>query len=494
METMAFSAVQSEATLVILENDKVRSCSLQDKNSWTVGRPTGENTPDIPLYSEIAGRKHAEIMGLGSEWFYIDKGSINGTYHNGKKIHKGINGSITPVSLNNGDVLRIDSENLSCPDSRGVWMLFTTDRVEGEWCNYQLKNRNEIIIGRNSKLCDIVIDLPYISEQHCKITCVRGKYYLTDCDSMAGTWLSNRRITTSTMIKEKDKISLCDRHLIFTGNSVIYNKFKRTDVKAGNGKIMLKADIITKIVNDSKGRGKKELIKDIHLEVKQGTLVALLGGSGAGKSTVMNCLNGMDTQGVQGTILFYGEDLQKHFNRLKLRIGSVPQENVLHNMLTVEQELMDAAESRLPRGVSREERVRKVDLIINQLGLEKQRKTQIVKCSGGEQSRVNIGIDLVADKALFCLDEPDKGLDPQSKRELFTILKNLAHEEGKSILVIIHDVTEIDMFDQLIMMAKVDNVGRLAFSGTPNEARKYFGTEIISAYELLRENPKKYVR
>lgn len=202
----------------------------------------------------------------------------------------------------------------------------------------------------------------------------------------------------------------------------------------------------------------------------------------------------MDTAGVKGTILFNGEDLQKNFSRLKLRIGSVPQENVLHKMLTVEQELMYAAESRLPRGISKEERNKRVDLIINQLGLEKQRKTQISKCSGGEQSRVNIGIDLVADKALFCLDEPDKGLDPQSKHELFTILRDLAHDEGKSILVIIHDVSEIDMFDQIIMMSKVDNVGRLAFSGSPDEARDYFGTEIKTAYELLKENPDKYVR
>ncbi|MGN0370939.1 MAG: FHA domain-containing protein [Butyrivibrio sp.] len=493
METMIFLSVQNDAALVILENGIVKCRILNDGNKWTIGRASMNNNPNIQLNTEIVGRKHAEIIRIGNDWFYVDKGSINGTYHNGKKIEKGINGSFSPVSLNNGDILRIDSKDLNHPDSRGIWMMFTTDRIEEKWVNYSL-DKKDTVIGRCSKDCDIVIDLPYISEQHCKITYVKGKYYIYDCNSLAGTWVNNNRINSPLILNEKDKISLCDRHFIFTGNSIIYNPVKKFDTSSANKSVMLKADIISKKVNNSNGKGKKELIKNIHLEICQGSLVALLGGSGAGKTTIMNCLNGMDTEGVQGTILFNGEDLQKNFNRLKLRIGSVPQENVLHKMLTVERELMDAAESRLPRGVTKKECKKRVDLIIKQLGLEKQRNTQIAKCSGGEQSRVNIGIDLVADKALFCLDEPDKGLDPQSKRELFTVLRDLAHDEGKSILVIIHDVSEIDMFDQLIMMAKVDNVGRLAFSGSPAEAKKYFGAEIKEAYELLKDNPEKYVR
>lgn len=260
MQTIAFSSVQSDATLVILEDGKVRSYSLKNKNNWTIGRPTDENNPDIPLYSKIAGRKHAELKGLGADWFYIDKGSINGTYYNGSKIKTGINGSITPVPLNNGDVLRIDSDNLNYPDSRGVWMLFTTDNVMGEWCNYSLNNR-EVIIGRNQKKCDIAIDLPYISEQHCKITYLKNKYYLSDCDSMAGTWLNNKKIKSATVLKEKDKISLCDKHFIFTGNSLVYTKFRKSDIKNCNDKVMLKADIITKVVNNSNGRGKKRVNK-----------------------------------------------------------------------------------------------------------------------------------------------------------------------------------------------------------------------------------------
>ena len=73
-------------------------------------------------------------------------------------------------------------------------------------------------------------------------------------------------------------------------------------------------------------------------------------------------------------------------------------------------------------------------------------------------------------------------------------VRYLAHEENKSILVIIHDVSDIDLFDQIIMMTKIDNVGRLAFSGTPAEAREYFGADIKEAYGLLATHPEKYVK
>lgn len=72
-------------------------------------------------------------------------------------------------------------------------------------------------------------------------------------------------------------------------------------------------------------------------------------------------------------------------------------------------------------------------------------------------------MELVADKQFLCLDEPEANLDPGNKRNLFETLRNLAHSEGKLILSIIHDVSDIDLFDKIIIMNKVDNVGRLAF-------------------------------
>lgn len=73
--------------------------------------------------------------------------------------------------------------------------------------------------------------------------------------------------------------------------------------------------------------------------------------------------------------------------------------------------------------------------------------------------------------------------------------KELAHKKKKSILVIIHDVTEIDLFDQVILMTKYNNVGCLAFSGSPKDARAYFGVENFrDVYGVVAQNPSKYVK
>lgn len=266
----------------------------------------------------------------------------------------------------------------------------------------------------------------------------------------------------------------------------------RTDRSAK--KPVLVADIKTKLVKNNSGAGMKELIRDIHMEIQEGTLVALLGTAGAGKSTVMNCLNGMDLQGVQGRVLYRGVDLMRNFEEMKYLIGSVPQKKIFHAAFTPEEEFAQAAMLRLPADTSEAEIRRRVDRTLEMLSMTGVRKNRNSKLSGGEQTRVNVGIELVADRDLLCLDEPDQGLSPNYKHELFEIMRNLAHTYGKTVLSIIHDVSEIDMFDQVVMLAKVDGVGRLAFAGTPAEAREYFGVDIRDAYALLERDPKRFVK
>lgn len=492
MQTTPYLAIESGATLVILEMEQIRSCALDVRTQWKLGRSCPGNSPDIPLQSPIAGRKHGELICIDGQWFYVDGGSINGTFHNGKKVDIGLNNKKRPVLLNNGDILRIDYSDLSTPDSRGVWMLFTTDTINGAWQVYSLKNRTNTIIGRDPEECDIVQEQGYISAKHAKITYLNGNYYLSDCGSKAGVWLNKKRINESVILREKDKFSLCDCHFIFTGNSLLYNKQNRHSVQSG--KIVLKADIKSKVVANNKGFGKKELLRNVKLDIKEGSLVALLGGSGAGKTTLIDCLNGMDLKGVTGTVLFYGEDMYQNFERLKYMIGSISQDNVFHPTLTVEENLKEAATIRLFKGTTKRQIEERVKQIIDTLGLQKVAKSKVQKLSGGEKKRVHIGIELVADRKLLCIDEPDAGQDPATKHQIFSILRKEAHENGKSIIVIIHDVSEIDLFDQVIMLAKVDNVGRLAFAGTPDEARKYFGMDIKEAYDALSKSPEKYVK
>lgn len=496
MKTTLFQSISGNPSLVVLEKGRIHRYNLDDRVRWTIGRITADHVPDIPLTSPIASRNHGEFALVDGEWFYFDRGHTNGTLYNGTKIKSGLNGRIHPVLLKNGDVLRIDKSGIGKADPRGVWMLFSTEHIPGEWAYYSLGRQNTTVIGRDPNQCDLVQLLAYISAQHTKITRIDGKYYVSDCGSTAGTCLNGLEIHEPVCLKEKDRISICDCHFIFTGTGLIYN-----DRPVGKGKIptqkvvILKAEIHSKKVRNQNGYGEKELISDVNLEIRAGELVALLGGSGAGKSTLMNCLNGTEQAGVQGSVLLYGEDLYQNYERLKYLVGNVPQKNILHESLTVEEELKNAAVLRLPGDTSREDIKKQVDKTLQALNLEPKRKTQIKKLSGGEQKRVNIGIELVADRQLICLDEPDAGLDPLAKKELFMTLRELAHQREKSVLVIIHDVSEIDLFDQIIMMAKVNDVGRLAFAGTPKSGKEYFQVDnLTQAYDVIQKAPERYIR
>lgn len=520
MKGLSTTMMLARVQLIILEDGKIQSYSLNEKNKWTVGRFNREYRPNITMHSEIVSRRHAVFFKEGVEWYYQDKGSVNGTWYNGRKLQAALDGKYRPVRLKNGDVLRIDSSNLDRPDDNGVWMLFSTEVTNENWDIVPLQ-KETMLFGRNPNECDFCIPLPYISGKHMSIALRGGSFYLKDCGSMAGTWLNGHKLDGEKVLHEKDLIALCDCIMVFSDGKLFCNipqrkhqgkaershaenaledgpirngSRKKGDQEAGSAPIIIKADIRSKIVPDSSGHGTKELIRNVQVEVQEGSLVALLGGSGAGKTTVMNCMNGMDTRGVKGTVEFMGVDLLHNFERMKHLIGSVPQREVFHESLTVEEELREAAILRLPRDTKKSEIKANVDRTIGQLSLEGIRKNRIGTCSGGEKKRVNIAIELVADRKLLCLDEPDAALDPGMKRELFQILRNLSHNEGKSILVIIHDVSEIDLFDQIIMMAKMDDIGRLAFAGTPEEARAYFGKDIKDAYELLKKEPQNFVQ
>ena len=368
------------------------------------------------------------------------------------------------------------------------------------WDDFRL-NDDVTVIGRSSS-CDLVTPQIGASSEHARITRYNGRYVLSDCDSQAGTYVNGLKLSGAVYLNEKDRISIGSNNYVYTGDRLVYAKAddpaKRTEalrsMSPSDRPVVLRADIQSKKVKNNTGAGLKELIRDIHIDVKEGSLVAMLGTAGAGKSTVMNCMNGMELQGVSGSVMYRDVNLVQNFEQMKHLIGTVPQKKIFHPSFTPEEEFRQAAMLRLPDDTTDREIKERVDRTLEMLSITGVRKNRNSKLSGGEQTRVNVGIELVADRDLLCLDEPDQGLDPKTKHEVFTILQNLAHNHCKTVISIIHDVSEIDMFDQVIMLTKVDGVGRLAFSGSPADARDYFGVEIRDVYGLLEREPARFVR
>lgn len=228
---------------------------------------------------------------------------------------------------------------------------------------------------------------------------------------------------------------------------------------------------------------KRYLLKDIALDIPNGSLVLLLGGSGAGKTTFVNALIGYEK--ADATVVLNGVDVYKQYNQMKYRIGFVPQQNLIRGNDTVLHTVGDAAEMRLPSKVTRKERGEKVGEVLDFLGLSSGADGLVSKKSGGQLRRISIAMELVTNPELFVLDEPDSGLDGVISREIFAKLRSIA-DEGKIVIAITHTPDRvIELFDKVIVLAKDSGrVGRLAFYGSPQEAREFFGKNTMEEVVL----------
>ena len=221
---------------------------------------------------------------------------------------------------------------------------------------------------------------------------------------------------------------------------------------------------------------KKYLLRDIHMYIQPGHMVLLLGGSGAGKTTYLNAVNGYEK--AKAEIMLNGRNMYKEYKDMQYDIGFVPQQDLMRGSDSVYRTLMDAASLRLPVSFSKADREARVNEVMEIFGLTPVKNNLVVKLSGGQRKRLSIAMEFISNPTLFILDEPDSGLDGVMARELFQQLRQIA-DQGKIIIVITHTPDRvIDLFDDVIVLAKDANrTGRLAWFGPIEEARTFFGKE-----------------
>lgn len=223
---------------------------------------------------------------------------------------------------------------------------------------------------------------------------------------------------------------------------------------------------------------KKELLKDIVLTIKPGTMVLLLGGSGAGKTTFVNAVTGYEK--ADATVTLGKKNVYRDFSSVMYDIGFVPQVDLIRYNDTVRNTIEDGAKLKLPKEITREEREEKINNALEIFGLKSVQGSLVSKLSGGQKKRTSIALEFVSDPSLFILDEPDSGLDGVLARDLMERLHAISRK-GKIVIVITHSPDRvIDLFDEVIILAKDENkVGRLVFSGKVDDARSFFGRDTM---------------
>ncbi len=218
---------------------------------------------------------------------------------------------------------------------------------------------------------------------------------------------------------------------------------------------------------------KKVLLRDIHMSIPQGHMVLLLGGSGAGKTTYLNAVNGYEK--AKAEVMLNGNNIYTEYKKMQYEVGFVPQSEMMRGKDTVLYTLLDAAKLRLPRDVTAKQRRERVDEVMDIFGLKPVQNNLVEKLSGGQKKRLSISMEFISNPSLFILDEPDSGLDGVMARELIVQLRKIA-DTGKIVIVITHTPDRvIDLFDDVIVLAKDSaRTGRLAYYGSIEDARSFF--------------------
>ena len=219
--------------------------------------------------------------------------------------------------------------------------------------------------------------------------------------------------------------------------------------------------------------GKVTLIDEVSFCSYRHELTAIMGLSGSGKSTLLNSLRG-EPSPESGELQINGIPIRNP-DRITHLIGFVPQDDLLHETFTVEENLIFSARLRFPRK-SRAEIKTLVDGVLEKIGLSARRNALVGNAlrkgiSGGERKRLNIGLELLSENPILFLDEPTSGLSSEDSESIIRLLRARC-DEGALILVVIHQPSPevLVMFDKLLLL---DQGGRQVYFGDPPGAFRY---------------------
>ncbi|NBQ42050.1 MAG: ATP-binding cassette domain-containing protein, partial [Mycobacteriaceae bacterium] len=307
---------------------------------------------------------------------------------------------------------------------------------------------------------DIVIPDVLASRHHATLIPTPGGTEIRDNRSINGTFVNGTRVDAA-LLSEGDVITIGNVDLVFTGG-VLTRRPEAAIVATGG----LDVRAVTWTIENN-----KTLLENISFAARPGTLTAVIGPSGAGKSTLARLIAGY-THPSTGTVSFEGHNIHAEYASLRSRIGMVPQDDVVHGQLTVNQALMYAAELRLPPDTTREDRQQVVAQVLAELEMTQHADTRVDRLSGGQRKRASVALELLTGPSLLILDEPTSGLDPALDRQVMTMLRQLA-DAGRVVLVVTHSLTYLDVCDQVLLLAPG---GKTAFCGPPAQIGSAMGT------------------
>lgn len=409
---------------------------LTDAAEMMVGRWSSK----IPLNGSTVSRRHASFFKASAGWTVIDLESTNGVWVNSVRI-------TNPVYLKHMDIITIGRSIFWFGENS----LAVGRRQEAEAVSQKkIQRESQKNISEGFCLKEGVHEIPSEFRPREESQSVQEVFQPKMRQVGQGTW----KPAEMKEKRERERVS-------------------------GAGEWQDHLTIAIEERNVWTRLKKKTLLKDIYLDIEQGDMVLVLGGSGAGKTTFMNAVMGYEK--AKGQITYRDMDIYDEYEQMKYEIGFVPQQDLLRGSDTVFDTLYNSALMRMPSSATEEDCCERAEEVLELLGLEQETGTLVRKLSGGQRKRLSIAAEFVGNPKLFFLDEPDSGLDGVMARSLMENLRQIA-DEGKIVMVITHGPDRArDLFDKVIVLVKSarDNCGHLAFYGNIQQALEYFDTDSL---------------
>jgi len=432
------------ARLIVRDGDAAPVAVSLERRPLMLGR-TADN--DIIVNAQFVAAHHARIEPVGVDYRIVDLGGACGIMFGGQRVGT--------HNLRDGDVIRIGDPltgsfvTLLYQRQAAATMAPAAAPVTSIPLDQQVTT-----IGREGSA--LTLASPLVSRAHAEVGKLPGGgHILRDLGSTNGTFVGGQRVTVPRLLQPGQLIQIGPFKLAYDGNSLL--PFDQ------RGAMTLEAHDLVRTV----GAG-RVILNKVSLIIQPREFVAIVGGSGSGKSTLLGALSGF-ARATSGEVLVNGDDYYGNFDAYRGVLGYVPQHDILHGRLRVDEALRYTAELRLPADTENAEIEARVARVLDDVDMTVHRHQFIQDLSGGQRKRVSIAAELLADPSLFFLDEPTSGLDPGLEKKMMYTLRRLA-DAGRTVVLVTHATANIQQCDHVLFLAE----GRMVYFGPPRLALRMF--------------------
>ncbi len=231
-----------------------------------------------------------------------------------------------------------------------------------------------------------------------------------------------------------------------------------------------------------KSFGEVKAVKNLSFVVKEGEFFAFLGENGAGKSTTINMICSQLSKD-SGHIVIDGSDTDVSSYETKIKLGVVFQKSVLDSALTVYENLKSRAAL---YGIFDDEFKKRVSHLAEILNFSDLFGRKVGKLSGGQRRRIDIARALIHNPKILILDEPTTGLDPQTRKTLWSVISDLRKSQNLTVFLTTHYMEEAADADYVVILDK----GEIAAEGTPLELKNKYTGDHVTVYGISEQEAK----